>query len=184
MKEAPTMSTLRNAVPVLALAALAAAGCFLVSGQFVVNYTLPTPFTAAGAITLTGVSVDLNTVGEYSKHKGDLQRVDDVVLIGDFKNNTGSTASVETWLVPSGSTSLLATQLATNGVKLWGPLSIAAGATEHVDWNRSSTLFVGRQALIDEIKGDGKFSLYIVANGTFDITVTDGAVIAVISEAK
>ena len=37
------MKTLRNAVPLLALAALAAAGCFLVSGQFVVNYALPSP---------------------------------------------------------------------------------------------------------------------------------------------
>jgi hypothetical protein len=43
---------------------------------------------------------------------------------------------------------------------------------------------VGRQALIDEIKGDGHFSLYVIANGTFDLTLSRGAVIAVVSAAK
>ena len=54
-----------------------------------------------------------------------------------------------------------------------------------MDWNRSATLFVGRQALIDEIKGDGKFSLYLKGTGaTFNVTLSKGAVIAVIAAAK
>ncbi len=178
------MKTLRNAVPLVALAALAAAGCFLVSGQFVVNYVLPTPLLVVGGATLTGVSVDLNTIKQYSDHKNDLKRVDDLALVGDFKNNNSTSTNVEAWLVPAGTLNLTGAQLAANGVKLWGSLSIAGNATEHVDWNRSSSLFVGRQALVDEIKGDGKFSLYIIANGTFNVTVTDGAVIAVVSAAK
>ncbi len=186
MNGTPTMTTLRSAVPVLALAALAAAGCFLLSGQFAVNYELPTPLPALGAVTLTGVPVDLNTIGDYRDNRKDLKRVDDLALIGDFTNNTGSTANVEIWLVPSGAVQLPASQLAANGVLLWGPLAVAAGATEHVGWNRSTSLIVpaGRQALTDEIEGDGQFALYIVANGTFDITLTHGAVIAVISAAK
>jgi hypothetical protein len=178
------MHTLRNLAPVLALAALAAAGCFLVSGQFTVNYSLPSPLPAVGAATLTGVPVDLNTLGDYRDHKHDLKQVDDLALIGDFMNNGGSAAAVEIWLVPSGALSLQADQLAANGTRLWGPLAIAAGTTEHVDWNHSSTLLVSRQALIDEIQGDGKFALYIVADGAFDLTLTHGAVIAVISAAK
>jgi hypothetical protein len=130
------------------------------------------------------VDVDLNTIGDYKDHKNDLKRVDDLALIGDFKNNTGSTASVEVWLVPSGALALTSAQLTAQGVRLWGPLSVAAGGTEHVDWNRSASLFVGRQSLINEIKGDGHFSLYVIANGTFDVTVTKGAVIAVIGAAK
>ena len=187
MNGAPAVIALRNAVLVLALAALAAAGCFLISGQFVVDYALPSPFPAVGAPTgtLIGVGVDLNTLGEYRDHKRNLRRVDDVALIGDFKNNTGSTANVEVWLVPSGTLTLPGNQLAVNGVRLWGPLSVAAGATQRVDWNRSTTLLVGRQALTDEIKGDGRFSLYIVvANGAFDLTVTHSAVIAVITAAE
>jgi hypothetical protein len=184
MKGAPIMKTLRNVMPLLALAALAATGCFLISGQFVVHYALPTPLHVTSAVTLTGVDVDLNTIGDYNDHKADLKRVDDLALIGDFKNNGGSTASVEAWIVKSAALGLSASQLSSQGVKLWGPLSVAAGATEKVDWNRSATLFGGRQALIDEIKGDGHFSLYIIASGTFDLTLTSGAVIAVVSAAK
>ena len=178
------MKTLGNAVPLVTLAALAASGCFLVSGQFVVNYVLPTPLLVVGGSTLTGVSVDLNTIRDYSDHKNDLKRVDDLALIGDFKNNNTTPTNVEAWLVAAGTLNLTSAQLAANGVKLWGPLSVAGSGTQHVDWNRSASLFVGRQSLIDEIKGDGKFSLYIIANGTFNVTVTSGAVIAVVSAAK
>ena len=133
------------------------------------------------------MAVDLNTIGDYSNHRDDLKRVEDLALTGDFQNNGSGTASLDTWIVPTGTAnsgaSLNASQLATQGTKLWGPLTVAAGATEHVDWNRSSGLFKGRQALIDEIKGDGQFRLYLVASGT-NVTVTNGAVIAVISAAK
>jgi len=174
------MRTLRTAVPVLALAALAAAGCFLISGQFVVNYALPSPLNAASGATLTGVDVDLNTVGEYRDHKDKLKRIEDLALVGDFRNNTGAAATIEVWIVPSAALNLSLAQVQAQGVKLWGELSAGPNSSVKVDWDRSSQLFVGRQALIDEIKGDGHFSLYVVANGAFDLTVTDGAVIVVV----
>ena len=178
------MKTLRNVLPLLALAALSAAGCFLISGQFVVDYALPTPLVVASGATLTGASVDLNTISDYKDHKDDLKRVDDLALVGEFKNTSGATANVEAWIVPAGGLNLTLAQVQSSGVKLWGPLAVAAGATQKVDWNRSATLFVGRQKLIDEIKGDGQFSLYIIASGTFALTITHGAIIAVIAAAK
>ena len=178
------MKTLRIAGPVLALSALAAAGCFLISGQFVVNYELPSPFTVTAGGILHGERVDLNTVGEYNDHKSELKRVDDLALVGEFHNNAGTAASVETWIVPAGTLGLDLAGLTTNGHRLWGPLNVAANSSVNVDWNRSAGLFVGRQRLIDEIKGDGVFSLYVIADGAFSVTVTDGAVIAVIGAAK
>ncbi len=178
------MKTLRHAVPVVALAALAAAGCFLISGQFVVHYALPSPYTVVAGATLFGVDVDLNTVSEYKDHKSELKRVDDLAFIGNFRNNTGTAASVEAWIVPAATLGLTPAQLTSAGVRLWGPLNVAANATERVNWDRSAALFKGRQTLIDEIKGDGRFSIYVIANGAFDVTVTNGAVIAVIGAAK
>ncbi len=180
------MRALRAAAPLGLLAALAAAGCILVSGQFVVNYVLPSPITFNSLGSFAGIPVDLNTIGDYSDHKSDLKRVDDLALIGDFHNNDVTRAvSVEAWIVPSGALNLTPANLSGSGSMLWGPLTIAANATASVDWNRSATLFVGRQALIDEIKGDGKFSLYIRGTGTtFDVTLSKGAVIAVIAAAK
>lgn len=179
------MKTLRNAVPLVALAALAAAGCFLVSGQFVVNYVLPSPITFNSSGTFAGMDVDLNTIGDYSDHKSDLKRVDDLALIGDFRNNSGNTVNVEAWIVPSGALNLTPVTLLNSGIRLWGPLAIAGNNTVSVNWNESAALFVGRQTLIDEIKGDGHFSLYLKATGAaFDVTLTKGAVIAIIGAAK
>lgn len=180
------MNTLRTAAPVALLAALATAGCLLISGQFVVNYALPDPLTVSGGATtaIAGVDVNLNTINEYKDHKDDLKRVDDLALIGDFRNNTSSAVGIQAWIVPAGTLNLRPQDLATNGTLLWGPLNVAANGTEHVDWNRSAQLFKGRQALIDEVKGDGHFSLYVIASGTFNLTVNNGAVIAVIGAAK
>lgn len=178
------MKTLRNAVPMVALAALAAAGCFLVSGQFVVNHALPSPSTFQSAGTFAGVAVDLNDISEYSDHKGDLKRVEDLALIGDFHNNSGTAVNVDVYIVPAGTISLTPAQVLSTGIKLWGSLSVPGNSTVSVDWNKSATLFTGRQTLIDEIKGDGQFSLYAVASGAFDVTLTKGAVIAVIAAAK
>jgi hypothetical protein len=84
------MKTLRRTVPLLALAALAAAGCMLTSGQFVVTYNLPDPLNVSSALTLTGADVDLNTISEYNDHKDELKRVEDLSLVGDFTNNTST----------------------------------------------------------------------------------------------
>ena len=178
------MRTLRTAVPVLALAALAAAGCFLISGQFVVNHALPTPLTVASGATLAGTDVDLNTSSTYTDHKDKLKRVEDLALTGDFHNNTPTAATVDVWLVKSAALNLSLAQVQAQGTRLWGPLSVAGNTTESVDWDRSAKLFVGRQALIDEIHGDGHFSLYVIAGGSFNLTITDGMVIAVIGAAN
>lgn len=179
------MKTLRNAVPLVVLAALTAAGCFLVSGQFVVNYPLPTPFTFNSAVQFASIGVDLNTISDYSDHKSDLKRVDDLALIGDFHNNSNTAVSVEAWIAPAGTSNVTWAGTSANDVKLWGPLTLPASSTVPVDWNRSARLFVGRQTLIDELKGDGKFAIYIKGTGaSFNVTVTKGALIAVIAAAK
>lgn len=178
------MNALRRAVPLLALAALAAAGCMLTSGQFVATYNLPDPLRVNSEISFTGTDVDLNTISDYKDHKNDLKRVEDLSLVGNFTNNTATPAQVEVWIVPDASKLTLTPQeLQANGTRLWGPLTVAGNATEKVDWDRSAALFVGRQALIDEVKGDGHFALYVVANGTFDVSVTKGSLIVVVGAA-
>jgi len=177
------MNALHRAVALLTLAALAATGCMLTSGQFVATYELPDPLEVSSAVTLTGVDVDLNTVSEYNDHKSELKRVEDLALVGEFTNNSSTAAQIEVWIVPSAAPTLTPQQLQANGTRLWGPLAVAGNSTEKVDWDRSSALFVGRQALIDEVKGDGHFSIYVVANGAFNVTVTKGSLIVVVGAA-
>ena len=177
------MNALRRGVPLLAVAALAAAGCMLTSGQFAATYQLPDPMRVQSELTLAGTDVDLNTISDYNDHKKELKRVEDMSLVGNFTNNTSTAAQIEVWIVPSGSLALTPQELRANGSRLWGPLAVAANSTEKVDWDRSAALFVGRQALIDEVKGDGHFALYVIANGSFDVTVTKGSLIVVVGAA-
>ena len=173
------MHVIRLVLPLLALAALAAAGCMLTSGQFAVTYGLPDPITVNSSLVET-FDVDLNTVSEYNDHKDQIKRVEDMALVGKFTNNGASDAQIEVWLVRDPSAIGPPQQ---NGTRLWGPLTLAGHASEKVDWDRSAALFDGRQALIDEVKGDGHFSLYVIANGAFNVTVTKGTLIVVVGAA-
>jgi hypothetical protein len=173
------MHVIRRGMPLLALAALAAAGCMLTSGQFAVTYGLPDPITVNSSLVET-FDVDLNTVSEYNDHKDQIKRVEDMALVGKFTNNGASDAQIEVWLVRDPSAIGPPQQ---NGTRLWGPLTLAGHASEKVDWDRSAALFDGRQALIDEVKGDGSFRLYIVTTGLVSVTVTKGSLIVVVGAA-
>src|SRR5262245_27821392 len=129
------MNALRRTLPLLVLAAIAAAGCMLTSGQFVATYDLPDPLTVNSGVTLAGTDIDLNTVSEYNDHKDELKRVEDLALVGDFTNNNSTAAQIEVWIVPSAALSLTPQQLQQNGTRLWGPLAVAANSTEKVDWD-------------------------------------------------
>lgn len=176
------MKTLRFGLLTAALAALVATGCILTSGQFVATYALPDATFNTGG-TFQGELVDLNTISEYNDHKQDLERVEEIALVGDITNNGAASVQAEAWIVPDATSA--PTGVVPGAVKLWGPLTVAAGATVSVDWDQSTTLFVGRQALIDEIKGDGVFGLYIAApSASYDITTTNASFIAVFSAKK
>ena len=192
------MKKLRILLPAILLAAIGSAGCFLLSGQFVINFDLPTPYTVTTTATLASIDVDLNTIRDYADHKNELKRIEDLALVGSFKNNAASSATVYCWIVPSGAANLSLSQLQAQGVVLWGPLTLAGLETKKVDWNASAALFKGRQTLINEIKGDGHFALYVTDTGssptpgpnptgvlpTFNVTITNGSLIAVIAAAK
>ena len=179
------MKNIRLWLPVMALAGLISAGCFLVSGQFTVTFNFNDPINIVSPTALAGQYIDLNTVSEYNDHKGDLKDVADLAVLGQFTNLTGNAAAVELWMVatPSGA---LTTDAAVRGAgqKIWGPLSVAGNSSVNVGWDQSAALFTGRQALITEIKGDGEFALYALANGAYSLRINKGALIAVISAGK
>jgi hypothetical protein len=86
-------------------------------------------------------------------------------------------------MVASPGGSLLTTDAAVRsaGTKIWGDFSLGASQTRQIDWTASSRLFVGRQALIAEIKGDGRFDLYALGSGAYSFRVNNGALVAVIA---
>ena len=179
------MKNFRLWIPATLLAALMAAGCVFTSGQFIVTFDFPDPFTVVSPATLSGVAVDLNTESTYSDHKDDLKDVADLAIVGKVTNLTATATSVEVWMVatPGG---LLTTDAAVRGAgqKIWGALSVPGNGTVQIDWNKSAGLFTGRQALIDQVKGDGRFDLYAIGSGAYSFRIDKGALIAVITAGK
>lgn len=181
------MKNFRLWFPVAALTAMMAAGCVLVSGQFIVTFDFADhgfdPLTVGSPTAMAGVQVNLNEVDTYADHKDKLKDVADLALVGKITNLSGTATSVEVWMVGAPG-ALLTTETAVRaaGQKIWGSLAVAGNGVVQVDWNKSAALFSGRKALIDEIKGDGRFDLYALGSGgAYAFRIDKGALIAVIS---
>lgn len=178
------MKTIRFALPLIALAGLLSSGCILTSAQIMATYDLPNPFTVTSTAALQHVDVDLNTIDDYADNKDKLEDVVDLAILGRFINNTGSPAlGVSVYITKDITNYTTTTDVTTNGVKVWGPFNLPAGSsTTSITWDGSAALFgAGKSVLIDEIKGDGKFSLYAVGTtGTYNIEIQKGALVVVL----
>jgi hypothetical protein len=74
------MKTIKWIVPALALM-LAAAGCILISGQFLIDFELPN-FQAQTSSNIVAEHVDLNDNEDYNDHKEELQGIVDIAVLG------------------------------------------------------------------------------------------------------
>jgi hypothetical protein len=180
------MKNLRWIVPALAIA-LAAPGCVLTSGQFLIDFEL-NDFTATTETAVTRQDVDLTTEEDYNDHKEDLQSLADVAVLGTLINNGGTAIHAELYMTPSSTPSYTnAADVKANAALLWGPFEVAAGASKTVDWDESADLFspAGKALLIQEIKGDGQFTVYMIAaEETYSFEVQNGVLALVLEFAK
>ena len=179
------MKNLRWIVPALLLA-FATPGCVLVSGQFLIDFDLDN-FNASTDSAVTREDVDLTTDDDYNDHKEDLKGLADVAVLGKITNLGSADIGVEVWMTPTPTTYSTPTEVTTNATKLWGPFNLAANATKQVAWDESAGLFTtgGKASLINEIKGDGQFTIYAIANaGTYSFDVDNGVLALAIEFGK
>lgn len=168
--------------PLLTLA-LTGVGCILISGQFVVDFEFD-DVVITNPDALVGRQIDLNDIDEYAEHKDELDGIVDLAVLGKI-TNTGSQAIDVVIYMTSGLTALTSdTDVRAAGIKLWGPFSLPEGGMKTVDWDESAQLFTdaGKAALVEEVLGDGSFTVYFLADsGTYAFTVVDGVLIVVIN---
>ena len=179
------MKNLRWIVPALAIA-LAAPGCVLTSGQFLIDFDLDS-FSTTTESAVTREKVDLNTEEDYNDHKDELEGLADVAVLGTLINNGGAAINAEVWMTADETSYTTTAEVEANGTKLWGPFNVAAGATKTVDWDESAALFTtaGKALLINEIKGDGVFTVYMIAaEDTYSFEVQNGVLALVIEFAQ
>ena len=162
------------------------AGCILISGQFLIDFDLDN-FGISTETTVTREDVDLNTDEDYNDHKEDLQDIVDIAVLGKLTNNGLGAIGVEVWMTPDQTLFTTSTQVSNGATKLWGPFVVLPGATRTVDWNDSAKLFsaAGKALLLNEIKGDGKFTVDAIGNATsYNIDVENGVLALVLDFAK
>lgn len=172
---------LRMLLPSLALAVLAVlvgTGCVLVSGQFLVKLELG-DLSINSVNPATGYHVDLSSNSTYNDHKKDIKSLEDIALVGSVHNTGVSTLTLNLYLIDDNSG-------ATSGPRVWGPLTVAAGATEKLTWDRSSALFgTGKALLLAYIKSGAPFTLYAVGSSApFTFDFNNAVLIAVIGAGK
>lgn len=160
-------------------------GCPLISGQFQVPLNLPDPIDANSATAIAGAQIDLNNESAYKDHKDNLKGLADIALLGKFTNLGTGTVSVVVYMTPAitNYTTTGALNGDTTKKQVWGPFSVTAGSPVQIKWDQSAKLFSddGKQAILDEVKGDGTFTLYAVSSsGAYHIQITHGVLVVVI----
>lgn len=165
------------------VAALPLAGCIVTSGQFLISVDLldgsPVAVTNPGVVPLP---VDLTTDETYNDYKENLEAIADVALLGEVTNAGASAASIEFYMTRDATTYLTASQVLADPtvVKVWGVLTAAPGETKRINWDDSAGLFAGRQALLEEVQGDGQFTLYGIGTSGATATISDGVLVLVV----
>ena len=175
------MNNLRWILPAL-LIAFAAPGCILTSGQILIDFDLGT-INVTSPTGLVGEQIDLNTNDDYEEHKDKLKNIVDFAVLGTINNTGGTDLLPEVWITADLSTWDNETDVKANGIKLWGGILVPAGGSAAVDWNTSAALFTaaGKAMILNEAKGDGNFTLYVMgASGTYQFNVTNGVLALVI----
>lgn len=164
----------------LALVALSAS-CILVSGQFVVDFAIEDQTVDVSSVYRE--VIDLNEEDVYADHRDDIETISDLALIGRVENTGQTVIDVVAYITKDVTSYTTDTEVKQNAIRVWGAFKVNPGATETVGWDASAALFstLGKEVLIDEVKGDGVFTIYIVASqGTYQFNVTNGSFVVVL----
>ena len=173
------------AIAALLVAGLMIGGCPLISGQFQIPITLPDPIDANSASSIAGAQIDLNNESTYKDHKDNLKGLVDIALLGKVTNLGSGTVDVVVYMTPALTNYTSKSALDGDATKkqVWGPFSVTAGSPVQIKWDQSAKLFsaAGKQAILDEVKGDGQFTLYAVSSAaTYHLQLTNGVLVVVI----
>jgi hypothetical protein len=143
--------------------------------------------SAVNGAASAGKYVDLAAENStYRDNKDKFESVDDVAVLGTFKNNLSNSVHADVYVVESPASSALLPDLAAvqaaHGVLAWS-MTLGPNETRTLSWDASANLMTsaGKRALEDELAGDAKFTVYVFGNtGTYDITVTNASVAVMI----
>jgi hypothetical protein len=163
---------------------MVATGCRLVSGQIFAHRNLPNPMTIRSS-GFDVYPVDLNSIEQYRQHRRQIKKLDDIAVVGRFKNIGGQGGGVQVFITAANTSYTDAASVRAKATLLWGAtLPAGVNAMRDIGWDESAAMFTaaGKNVVLNEAKGDGMFTLYVLGTaGTYQIEVKNGALIMVIS---
>jgi len=166
--------------------ALAVGGCVLVSGQFLADFELDDIDVSTSSLVASQY-VDLNTNSDYADHKDELEGIKDLAVLGTVVNTGGTTIGVQVWMTADSTAYTTPNQVTSGATFLWGAFNVAAGDSVSIDWAESTKLFssTGKSVLLNEVKGDGKFTVYAISDTpVYSFDVHDGVLALVLEFAQ
>ncbi len=149
--------------------ALVGGGC-LVSGQITIFQSIHDIVTTN--LLVTPIPVNLNDEEDYVEHKDKIKSVDDISVVAIIRNNRSAAADVKMYISddPNLATVADVTNPAKATLVFVGP-TVPASGTLKIGWADGFRYIVDKQAVIEQILGDGVFSLYAVAGDQFDLNI-------------
>ena len=160
---------------ILALS-LASIGC-LVSGQITVVESIE-----IGATTdqnLSKFNLDLNDNADYRDHKDQILSVDEISLVAILTNRANSEAIAEVYISDNPNLSTIQ-DIRTQADLIFTSPSVPANGEVIVNWSDGFAHMSNTDVLIDQILGDGMFTVYGIAeNVPFDLFIEAEVVITV-----
>jgi len=139
-------------------------GCILSTRQEVFVAAPKVVFLVfSGGMEETYCSFDLTTSPQWVEHRGDLVRITDLAIVGDFRNATGGLGGLPVPIDVKIAVSPDPLPSLTQGIDTWGAVHIDTLATRHIDWAEGHRLMIANASALErEIRGDGKFTLYTI----------------------
>lgn len=159
----------RIMILIAAVAALVLGGC-LVSGQITIFQTINE--TTSTNLVVTPILVDLNEEEDYVEHKNDIESVDEISVVAIIRNNLATAADVKMYLSDDPNlTSVAEVEDPDNATLVFVGPTVPASGTLKIGWADGFKYIVDKQAIAEQLVGDGIFVLYAVADGTFSLRI-------------
>src|SRR5262245_38294691 len=118
---------------------------------------------------------DLSTSAQWLDQRGDITRVNDLAITGDFQNHTGGFGGLPVPLDVKIAASPDPFPPSDPGRVTWGPIRIDTTSTRRVEWEEGTRLMLAdHSALEHEIRGDGKFTLRTISTPQITLNGTVG----------
>jgi hypothetical protein len=147
-------------ITLAAATALIFGGCLL-TGQITVFQSIDVG--AATNTVITPVSVDLNEESDYTDHKDDIKSVDGISVVAVVQNNLPSPARVKLYLSNDNSLNTVA-EVEDQATLVFVSPTVPASGMLNIGWADGFQYIENEDAVIDEVLGDGIFTIYTIAD--------------------